>query len=137
MDHCMVVKFIILSILIKRTVKVYQLKIIIYRVRIVRITNISGGFMVFDTLSLLNAYQIVNNNSGMSYRYLYCHLYKALTTPCAQDIILNYVAYLDIVEELPTDSNRQIHYGDSRDNTHSVKVNIICQDLLILMTRFL
>ena len=29
---------------------------IIYRVRIISIVNISGGFMVSDTLSLLNAY---------------------------------------------------------------------------------
>ena len=49
---------------------------IIYRVRIISIANISGGFMVSDTLSLLNTYQIVNDNSIMSnkYLYLYCHL---------------------------------------------------------------
>ena len=52
---------------------------IIYRVRIISIANISGRFMVSDTLSLLNAYQKVNDNSGMSdrYVYLYCHLHKA------------------------------------------------------------
>ena len=96
---------------------------IIYRVRIVSITNISGRFMVSDTLSLLNVYQIVNNNNGMSYRYiyLYCPFYKALTTPCAQDIILNHFSHLDVVEELPIDSNRQIYYGDSRDSAYSVK----------------
>ena len=61
---------------------------IIYRVRIISIANISGGFMVSDTLSLLNDYPIVNNNSVMSdrYLYLYCHLYKAPTTPCVQYI---------------------------------------------------
>ena len=69
---------------------------IIYCVRIISIANISGGFMVSDKLSLLNSYQIVNNNSVMSnrYIYLYCHLYKAHTTPCPQDIILNHFAYL-------------------------------------------
>ena len=54
--------------------------------------------------------------------YLYCHLYKAPTTPCAQDIILNHFTYLEVVEELPTDSNRQIYYGDSRDNEYSAKI---------------
>ena len=48
-------------------------------------------------------------------------MYKAPTTPDAQDIILNYFDYLEVVEELPTDSNRQIYYGDSRDNEYSVK----------------
>ena len=56
------------------------------------------------------------------YICLYCHLHKAPTTPCAQGTILNHVAYLEVVEELPTDSNRQIYYGDSRDNEHSVKI---------------
>ena len=49
-------------------------------------------------------------------------MYKAPTTPCVQDILLNHFAYLEVVEELPTDSNRQIYYGDSRDNDHSVKM---------------
>ena len=44
---------------------------IIYRVRIIGIANMSGGFMVSDTLSLLNAYQIVNDNSVMSDRYIF------------------------------------------------------------------
>ena len=56
------------------------------------------------------------------YIHLYCHFYKAPTTPCAQDILLNHFAYLEFVEELPTGSNRQIYYGDSRDNYHSVKI---------------
>ena len=43
----------------------------IYRVRIISIANISGGVMVSDTLSLLNTYQIVNDNSVMSDRYIY------------------------------------------------------------------
>ena len=57
---------------------------IIYRVPIISIANISGGFMVSNTLSLLNPYQIVNDNSAISdrYIYLYCHLYKAFITPC-------------------------------------------------------
>ena len=69
---------------------------IIYRVRIISIANISGGFMVSDTLSLLNACNIDFDNSVMLDRciYLYCHLYKAPTTPCAQDIILNHLVYL-------------------------------------------
>ena len=81
---------------------------IIYRVRIISIATISGGFMVSDTLSLLNAYQIVNDNSVIfdRYIYLYCHLHKAPTTPYAQDILLNHFAYLEFVEELPTDFNR-------------------------------
>ena len=112
---------------------------IIYHVRIISISNILGGFMVSDTLSLLNAYQIVNDNSVMSDRYTYlcCHLYKALTTQCAQDIILNHFAYLEIVGELPIDSISQIYYGDRRGNSHSEKLNILYQDLLLLMTRFL
>ena len=48
-------------------------------------------------------------------------MYKALTTPCAQDIILNHFAYLEVVEEPPTYSIRQICYGDRCDNAHSVK----------------
>ena len=96
---------------------------IIYRVRIISISNTSGGFMVSDTLSLLNAYQIVNDNSVMSDRYTYlcCHLYKALTTQCAQDIILNHFAYLEVVKGQLTDSIRQIYYSDRRDNAHSGK----------------
>ena len=54
--------------------------------------------------------------------YLYCHFYKSPTTPCAQDIILNHFTYLEVVDELPTYSNRQIYNGDRRDNDHSVKV---------------
>ena len=83
---------------------------IIYRVRIISITNISGGFVVSDTLSLLNTYQIVNDNCVMSDRYIYlhCHLYKAPITPCTQVIILNHFSYLKVVEELPHDSIRQI-----------------------------
>jgi len=97
---------------------------IIYCVRIISIANLSGGFQVSDTLSLLNAYHVDFDNSVMfdRYIYLYCHLYKAPTTPCAQDILLNHFAYLEVVEELPTDSNRQIYYGDCRDNDHSVKM---------------
>ena len=49
-------------------------------------------------------------------------MYKAPTTPCVQDIILIHFAYLEVVEELATGSNRQIYYGDSRDNEHSVKI---------------
>ena len=30
--------------------------------------------------------------------------------------------YLEVLEELPTDSNRQIYHGDSRDTDHSVKM---------------
>ena len=87
---------------------------IIYRVRIISIANISGGFMISDILSLLNAYQIVHDNSVISDRnvYLYCHLYKAPTTPCSQDIIINHFAYLEVVEELPTNSIRRIYYSD-------------------------
>ena len=86
----------------------------IYRVRIISIANISGGFMVSVTLSLLNTYQIVNDDSFMSdrYIYLYFHLYKAPTTPCVQNIIFNHFIYIEVVEELPTYSNRQIYYGD-------------------------
>ena len=78
--------------------------------------------MVSDILSLLNAYQIVTDNSVMSDRYIYLHyhMYKASTTLCAQDIILNHFVYLEDVEELPTFSIRQIYYGDHRDNAHSV-----------------
>ena len=54
--------------------------------------------------------------------YVYCHLYKVPTVPCDQDIMLNHFTYLEVVEELPIDSNRQIYYGDSRDNEHSVKI---------------
>ena len=80
--------------------------------------------MVPDTLSLLNAYQIVNDNSVISdrYIYLYCHLYKTPTNPCVQDIILNQCTYLEVVEELQTESNRQIYYDGSCDNEHSVKI---------------
>ena len=79
--------------------------------------------MVFDTLSLLNINQRVNDNSVMSdrYIYLYCHLYKAPTTLCTQDITLNHFAYLEVVKELPTNSIRRIYYGDRRDNARSVK----------------
>ena len=52
-------------------------------------------------------------------------MYKAPTTPCAQDIILNHFSYLEIVEDLLTDSNRQIYYGDSRDNEHPVKMKYL------------
>ena len=76
-----------------------------------------GGFKVSD-------YYIGFNNSVMfdRYIYLYYHLYKAPTTLCVQDILLNRFAYLEVVEELPTDSNRQIYYGDCRDNDHSIKM---------------
>ena len=111
---------------------------IIYRVRIISIANISGGFMVFDTLSLLNAYQIFNDNSVMSDRciYLYCHLNKAPTTPCVPDIILNHFTYLEEVEELPTDSIRHMYYGDRCDNMHSVKIEHSYQDLHLLAIHF-
>ena len=80
--------------------------------------------MVSNTLSLLNVYQIVDDNSVKSDRYifLYFHLYKVPITPFAQDTILNHFAYLEVVEDLPTDSNRQNYYGDRRDNEHSVKI---------------
>ena len=97
---------------------------IIYRVHIISIANIPGRFMVSDTLYLLKAYQIVNDNSVMSdrYIYLYYHLYKVPTTPCDQDIILNHLAYLEDVEELPTYSIRQIYYGDRCNNANSVNI---------------
>ena len=96
---------------------------IVYRIRIIRITNIPGGFMVSDTLSFLNAYQKVNDNSVMSdmYMYLYHHLYKCPTTSYTQDIILNHFAYLEVVEELPIDSFCQIYHDDHRDNARSGK----------------
>ena len=74
---------------------------IIYRVRIISIANISGGFMISDTLFLRNDYQIVNDNSVMSdrYIYLYCHLYNASITLCTHDIILNHFVYLQVIEE--------------------------------------
>ena len=80
--------------------------------------------MVADTLSLLNTYQKVNNISFMSDRYTYLcfHLYQAPTTSCFQDIIFNHFSYLEEVEELPTDSIRQIYYGGYRDNAHSIKI---------------
>ena len=73
---------------------------IIYRVLIISIANTSDGSMVSNTLSLLNAYHIVNDNSVMSdrYIYLYCDLYKAPTTLCAQDIILNHFVYLKLLK---------------------------------------
>ena len=49
---------------------------IIYRVCIISIANISGGLMVSDTLSLLNAYKIVNDNSGISDIYIYIYIYS-------------------------------------------------------------
>ena len=48
--------------------------IIIYRVHIISIANITGGFMVSDILSLLNAYQIVNDNSVMFDKYIYFYI---------------------------------------------------------------
>ena len=98
---------------------------IIYCVRIISIANISGGFMVSDTLSLLNTYQIVDENSVMSdkFIYMYCHMYNTPTTPCHQDIIRHRFAYLDVVEELPTDSMHQIYYDDRRDNVRSGKID--------------
>ena len=79
--------------------------------------------MVSDTLSFLNAYQKVNDNSVMSdmYMYLYHHLYKCPTTSYTQDIILNHFAYLEVVEELPIDSFCQIYHDDHRDNARSGK----------------
>ena len=53
---------------------------------------------------------------------MYCRLYKAPITSCTQNIILNHVAYLGDVEELPTDFIRQFCYGDRRDNARSVKI---------------
>ena len=53
---------------------------------------------------------------------IYLYIVKVLTSSCARDSILTHFAYLDVVEELPTDSIRQIYYGDSRDNAHSVKI---------------
>ena len=44
---------------------------IIYCVRIISIANLSGGFKVSDTLSLLNAYHIGFDNSVMFDRYIY------------------------------------------------------------------
>ena len=49
-------------------------------------------------------------------------MYKAPTTLDAQNIIRNYFAYLEVVEELPTDFNRQIYYCDSRNNEYSAKM---------------
>ena len=49
-------------------------------------------------------------------------MYKDPTTSYVQDIILNHFSYLEVVEELPIYSNRQIYYGDSRDNEHFVKI---------------
>ena len=97
---------------------------IIYGVRIISIANMTGGFLVSDTLSLLNAFNIDFDYSAMldRYIYLYCHLYKAPTTPCPQDIQLNHFAYLEVIEELPKDSKRQIYFGDSRENDNSVKI---------------
>ena len=87
---------------------------IIYRVHIISIADISGRCMVYDTLSLLNAYQIANDNSVISdrYDYLYYHVYKAPITSCVQDIIFNHFLYLEEVEELPTGSILQFYYGD-------------------------
>ena len=48
-------------------------------------------------------------------------MYKAPSTPYARDIIPNHFEDIEVVEELPIDSNRQIYYGDSRNNEHSVK----------------
>ena len=78
---------------------------IIYRVRIISTANISGRFIVSDTLSPLNAYQIVNDISVMSDRYIYICIVVCTNLPqlCALTI-------------------RQIYYGDHRDNTHSVKI---------------
>ena len=53
---------------------------------------------------------------------MYCRLYKAPITSCTQNIILNHVAYLGDVEELPTDFIRQFCYGDRRDNARSGKI---------------
>ena len=112
---------------------------IISRLRIISSTNIYGVFMVSCTLSLLNTYQIVNDNSVMSdmYIYLYCRLYKALTTPSAQDIILHHFVYLEAVKELPTDSIRLIYYGDRRDNAHSIHIEHPISEPSLLMTHFL
>ena len=57
------------------------------------------------------------------YVYLYYHLYKTPTAPCTQDIILIHFVYLEVVEELPTDSIRQIYYGNRRDNVRFVKID--------------
>ena len=53
---------------------------------------------------------------------MYCRLYKAPITSCTENIILNHVAYLGDVEELPTDFIRQFCYGYRRDNTRSGKI---------------
>ena len=100
---------------------------IIHRVRIISIANISGAFMISDILSLLKTYQIVNDNSVMSdkYIYLYCHLYKVPTAPCAQDITLNHFAYLEVIKKLPTDSICQIYYGYRRKIAHCVKIKYL------------
>ena len=105
------------------------------------IANILGGFMVSNTLSLLNPYQIVNDNSAMSdrYIYLYCYLYKTPINPCNQDVILNYFVYFQVVEELPTDSIRQICYGDRRDNprygknNHPISIPSFSDDIVSLV----
>ena len=47
---------------------------IIYCVRIISIANMSGGFKVSDTLFLLRAYEIVNDNSVIFDRYIYIHI---------------------------------------------------------------
>ena len=65
------------------------------------------------------------------YIYLYCHLYKSPTTPCVQDIILNHFVYIEEVEELPTDSIRQVYYGD-----HSFIIESFLFCLLFLTPTF-
>ena len=97
---------------------------IIYHVRIISIANISCGFMVSDTLSLVNAYNIGYENSGMSdmYIYVYFHLYRHPFTPCTHRIVLNHFAYFEFSEELPTNYIRQIYYCDRRDNARSRKI---------------
>ena len=40
---------------------------------------------------------------------------------CTENIILNRFVYLEAVEELPTDTIRQIYYGDRRNHARSEK----------------
>ena len=87
---------------------------IIYSVRITRITNVKGGFVISDTLRSLNAYQIPNDIITTSDRnvYLHCHTYKAHTTPSSQYTRLNHFAYLQIISHFPTNSRRRSYSGN-------------------------
>ena len=98
--------------------------IIIYRVRIISIDNMKGGFIISNTLQLIDACQIsddviLNSDKNMC---VYCYMHKAPITLSVQVIWINYVAYIYSISHLAIGSRHQIYYSN-RHNHNIVTIN--------------